>query len=167
MAATPRHAVSVSLHSSVTPAIPIAPRPRRRPASATVTVASEEGALVVFGAAHRGDHRARAPRDGHGYVSWYGRLRAFAEGIRPDARAAMGHTIGYLGLAELATAPQLHVEALVDGAPRDPRTALQTRAGVALRMHEHAAFRAVRERLRGPDRAAMVAVARTSMTSGG
>ncbi len=122
---------------------------------------------VLFAGRKGGYGNVLELRHPNGYVSRYGHLRAFAHGVRPGARVAMGHTVGFVGMTGLATAPHLHFEMLLGGAQRDPRSALQTRAGVALPLRERAAFQALRERLLGPDRQAQVAAVRTSIARGG
>jgi murein DD-endopeptidase MepM/ murein hydrolase activator NlpD len=85
-------------------------------------------------------------RHPNGIVTRYGHLRGFAKGVRSGARVAMGETIGYVGMTGLATGPHLHFEVLVNGVARNPRTALQAKAGPPLPAAERYEFDAIRLR---------------------
>ena len=64
-------------------------------------------------------------RHPNGFVTRYGHMKGFAKGVRMGTRVTVGKTIGYVGSTGLSTAPHLHFEVLVRGAPRDPRIALR------------------------------------------
>lgn len=85
-------------------------------------------------------------RHANGIVTRYGHLRGFARGVRAGARVVMGQTIGYVGMTGLATGPHLHFEVLVNGVARNPRTALQAKAGPPLPAAQRAEFDARRLR---------------------
>jgi murein DD-endopeptidase MepM/ murein hydrolase activator NlpD len=85
-------------------------------------------------------------RHPNGIVTRYGHLRGFAKGVRSGARVAMGETIGFVGMTGLATGPHLHFEVLVNGVARNPRTALQAKAGPPLPAAERYEFDAIRLR---------------------
>ena len=85
-------------------------------------------------------------RHTNGIVTRYGHLRGFAKGVRSGTRVAMGQTIGYVGQTGLATGPHLHFEVLVNGVARNPRTALQAKAGPPLPAAQRAEFDALRLR---------------------
>lgn len=85
-------------------------------------------------------------RHTNGIVTRYGHLRAFAKGVRAGTRVAMGQTIGYVGMTGLATGPHLHFEVLVNGVARNPRSALQAKAGPPLPATQRADFDALRLR---------------------
>jgi murein DD-endopeptidase MepM/ murein hydrolase activator NlpD len=85
-------------------------------------------------------------RHTNGIVTRYGHLRGFAKGVRAGTRVAMGQTIGYVGQTGLATGPHLHFEVLVNGVARNPRTALQAKAGPPLPAAQRAEFDALRHR---------------------
>ncbi len=85
-------------------------------------------------------------RHPNGIVTRYGHLRAFAKGVRAGTRVSMGQTIGYVGMTGLATGPHLHFEVLVNGVARNPRTALQAKAGPPLPAAQRAEFDALRLR---------------------
>ncbi len=57
----------------------------------------------------------------NGITTRYGHLRSFARGIRVGTRVGQGDVIGYVGSTGLSTAPHLHYEFRVNGAPRDAR----------------------------------------------
>lgn len=61
--------------------------------------------------------RVRHP---NGYMTLYGHLSAFAEGVRPGKRVAQGDIIGYVGQTGLASGPHLHYEFLMNGAQVNP-----------------------------------------------
>lgn len=82
----------------------------------------------------------------NGIVTRYAHLRGFARGVRAGTRVAMGETIGYVGQTGLATGPHLHFEVLVGGVARNPRSALQSKAGPPVAPSERAAFDALRAR---------------------
>ena len=83
-------------------------------------------------------------RHRNGYVTRYGHLRGFASGIHAGSRVAIGQTVAYVGMTGLATGPHLHFEVLVDGAQRDPRTALRDKGGDPVPARERQEFEAQR-----------------------
>ena len=85
-------------------------------------------------------------RHSNGIVTRYGHLRGFAKGVRSGTRVAMGQTIGYVGQTGLATGPHLHFEVLVNGVAKNPRTALQAKAGPPLPSTMRSEFDALRLR---------------------
>ena len=85
-------------------------------------------------------------RHTNGIITRYGHLRGFAKGVRAGTRVSMGQTIGYVGMTGLATGPHLHFEVLVNGVARNPRAALQAKAGPPLPATQRAEFDALRLR---------------------
>ncbi len=65
---------------------------------------------------------------GHRYQTKYLHLARRANGLRKGQRVTQGQTIGYVGATGWATGPHLHYEFLVDGAHKNPRTALLPKA---------------------------------------
>ncbi|HMN08632.1 MAG TPA: M23 family metallopeptidase [Gemmatimonadaceae bacterium] len=84
-------------------------------------------------------------RHANGFVSRYGHLRGFAQGVRSGSRVGIGQTVGYVGMTGLATAPHLHFEVLVGGVQRNPRSALASTGGVPLAAAERPAFDRARQ----------------------
>jgi murein DD-endopeptidase MepM/ murein hydrolase activator NlpD len=96
---------------------------------------------VVIAAGVRGGYGNMVDvRHTNGMVTRYGHLRGFAKGTRAGKRVAMGETIGYVGMTGLATGPHLHFEVLVKGVARNPRTALELKAGPPLPASQRAVF---------------------------
>lgn len=83
-------------------------------------------------------------RHANGIVTRYAHLRGYAKGVRSGTRVVMGQTIGFVGQTGLATGPHLHFEVLVNGVARNPRTALQAKAGPPLPASQRAEFDALR-----------------------
>lgn len=103
-------------------------------------------AVVIFAGRKHGYGNVLDLRHRNGYVTRYGHLLRFAAGIHVGSRVEQGKTIAYVGMTGLATAPHLHFEVLVNGAQRDPRTALKTTGGEPLLAADRPAFEADRER---------------------
>ncbi len=101
--------------------------------------------VVVFVGRKGGYGNTVEIRHPNGYVTRYGHLRGYAEGIRNGARVSIEQTIGYVGMTGLATGPHLHFEVLVNGVQRDPRRVLQATAGPPLTGEDLKLF----ERIRG------------------
>jgi murein DD-endopeptidase MepM/ murein hydrolase activator NlpD len=87
-------------------------------------------------------------RHPNGFVSRYAHLQGFARGVTSGARISVGKTIGYVGATGLATAPHLHFEVLVRGAPRDPRIALRNTSSDPIPTAERKAFEVARNEAR-------------------
>ena len=102
--------------------------------------------LVIAAGARGGYGNMIDVRHTNGIVTRYGHLRSFAKGVRAGTRVSMGQTIGYVGQTGLATGPHLHFEVLVNGVARNPRTALQAKAGPPLPAAQRAEFDALRFR---------------------
>ncbi len=88
--------------------------------------------VVVFAGRKGGYGNTIEVRHPNGFVSRYGHLRGFAQGMARGTRVEIGKTIGYVGMTGLATGPHLHFEVLVNGVQRDPRRALTQSAGPPL-----------------------------------
>lgn len=59
-------------------------------------------------------------RHGHGFVTRYGHLRAFARGARVGSHVRRGQIIGYVGTTGLSTGPHLYYEVWDHGRRIDP-----------------------------------------------
>ena len=86
-------------------------------------------------------------RHPNGYVTRYGHMRAFAAGVHTGAHVSIGQTVGYVGTTGMSTAPHLHFEVLVNGAQRDPRSALRATGGFPIASADRGAFESLRTRL--------------------
>jgi murein DD-endopeptidase MepM/ murein hydrolase activator NlpD len=86
-------------------------------------------------------------RHPNGFVTRYGHLRAFANGVRAGARVAIGQTVAFVGTTGLSTGPHLHFEVLVGGVQRDSRVALRSTSGEPIGRDERVAFDQRRETL--------------------
>ncbi len=100
--------------------------------------------IVVFVGPHGGYGNSIDIRHPNGFVTRYGHMRGFADGIRTGSRVSMGQTIGYVGVTGLTTGPHLHFEVLVGGVQRDPLKALKSSSGPPLAANELAAFDKIR-----------------------
>jgi murein DD-endopeptidase MepM/ murein hydrolase activator NlpD len=96
--------------------------------------------VVIFAGRRGGYGNCLDVRHPNGFVTRYGHLRGFAEGVREGSRVMMGKTIGYVGMTGLATAPHLHFEVLVGGVQRDPAGAFKADAGLPLANGDLAGF---------------------------
>ena len=115
-------------------------------ASSGTQVRSIGDGMVIAAGVRGGYGNMIDVRHTNGIVTRYGHLRGFAKGVRAGTRVAMGQTIGYVGMTGLATGPHLHFEVLVNGVARNPRTALQAKAGPPLPPAQRAEFDALRLR---------------------
>jgi murein DD-endopeptidase MepM/ murein hydrolase activator NlpD len=59
---------------------------------------------------------------GHGFVTAYGHLRGFKQGLARGDRVAQGQVIGYVGNTGQSTGPHLHYEIHKRGEPVNPRS---------------------------------------------
>ncbi len=83
-------------------------------------------------------------RHPNGYISRYGHLSRFANGVHPGQQVTMGTTIGFVGMTGWATGPHLHFEIRVDGIARNPKEALQGKSGEPLPASEERLFQEIR-----------------------
>lgn len=83
-------------------------------------------------------------RHANGFVSRYGHMRGFAQGVRAGKRVVVGDRIGYVGSTGLSTAPHLHFEVLVRGVQRNPRQALRNASSDPIPRGERRAFAVAR-----------------------
>lgn len=110
-------------------------------AAATGTPVRSVGDGFVIWAARRGGYGNMLEiRHKNGFITRYGHLKGFARGIVRGARVSIGQTVAYVGTTGLSTAPHLHFEVLVNGVHRDPRRALDSRAGDPVPAAQRAAF---------------------------
>ena len=100
--------------------------------------------VVIFAGRKGGYGNAIEVRHPNGFVSRYGHLRAFAQGLARGTRVEIGKTIGYVGMTGLATGPHLHFEVLVNGVQRDPRGALTQSSGPPLSGADLQLFESIR-----------------------
>jgi len=100
--------------------------------------------VIIRAGWHNGYGNVVEVRHPNGFVTRYGHMRGFAKGITSGRRVIVGSTIGYVGSSGLSTAPHLHFEVLVRGAPRDPRVALRNSSSAPIPAAERAAFASAR-----------------------
>ena len=130
-------------------------------AASTGTPVRSVGDGFVIWAARRGGYGNMLEiRHKNGFITRYGHLKGFAKGISRGARVSIGQTVAYVGTTGLSTAPHLHFEVLVNGVHRDPRRALDSKAGDPVPPKQRAAFEEVRrEMLLAINAAPMVSLA--------
>ena len=85
-------------------------------------------------------------RHNNGVSTRYAHLRGLARGLSAGKRVSQGQVIGYVGSTGLSTAPHLHYEFRVNGAPKDPRR-VQMPAGPPISTASRDAFDQVRNEL--------------------
>ena len=87
--------------------------------SGTPVMATSDGVVI-----HRGPKgglgNAVEIRHPNGFVTRYGHLRGFPQGITVGTRVKQSDVIGYVGMTGLATGPHLHYEMLRSGRHMDP-----------------------------------------------
>jgi murein DD-endopeptidase MepM/ murein hydrolase activator NlpD len=96
--------------------------------------------VVVRAGWHNGYGNVVDIRHARGYLSRYGHMRGFAQGIRVGARVTERQTIGFVGSTGLSTAPHLHFEVHVNGVQRNPSAVLANVSSEPIPASEHAAF---------------------------
>ncbi|MBA2686477.1 MAG: M23 family metallopeptidase [Gemmatimonadaceae bacterium] len=114
-------------------------------ASSGTPVRSIGDGIVIFAGRKGGYGNVVDVKHRNGFVSRYGHLRGFAQGIRRGTRIEIGKTIGFVGMTGLATGPHLHFEVLVGGRQRDPRVALRMRGGEPISSREQPTFQRLRD----------------------
>ena len=103
-------------------------------------------------------------RHRNGYVTRYGHLSRFADGIHVGSRVEQKQVVAFVGATGWATGPHLHFEVLVNGVQRDPRVALKQTGGDPIPPSELAQFDSVRDRLLGSLDSASAGVAKIATT---
>lgn len=83
-------------------------------------------------------------RHRNGISTRYAHLRGVARGLHVGSRVNQGQVIGYVGSTGLSTAPHLHYEFRVNGAPQDPRR-VSLPAGPPISADARDAFDTVRD----------------------
>jgi murein DD-endopeptidase MepM/ murein hydrolase activator NlpD len=116
-------------------------------AAAGTPVRSVGDGFVIFAGRKGGYGNMLEIRHKNGFITRYGHLKGFASGVRQGARVSIGQTVAYVGTTGLSTAPHLHFEVLVNGVHRDPRRALESRAGDPVPAAQRAAFEEVRTQM--------------------
>ncbi len=86
-------------------------------------------------------------RHRNGFVTRYGHLSRFAQGLRSGSRVSIGQTIAYVGSTGMSTGPHLHFEVLVNGQQRDPRVALRSAGGDPIPAGERDEFTHLKDQL--------------------
>ncbi len=102
--------------------------------------------VVIFAGRKSGYGNVIDIRHRNGFVSRYGHLRNFANGIHTGSHVSIGSTIAAVGMTGLATGPHLHFEILVNGVQRDPRIALQMKGGEPIPSSERGVFQQLKYR---------------------
>ena len=79
---------------------------------------------VIRAGWHNGYGNVVDIRHPNGYMSRYGHMSRFGQGIRAGVRVSREQTIGYVGSTGMSTGPHLHLEVHVRGVQRNPRVVL-------------------------------------------
>lgn len=116
-------------------------------ASSGTPVRAVGDGVVIRASYHSGYGNVIDIRHPNGFVTRYGHMRGFAQGVRAGTRVAKEQTIGYVGSTGLSTAPHLHFEVLVNGQARNPREALANASSDPIPGAERVAFAAARARV--------------------
>ena len=115
-------------------------------ASAGTPIRAIGDGTVIRAGWHNGYGNVVDIRHTKGYVSRYGHMRGFAQGIHAGARVSREQTIGYVGSTGLSTAPHLHFEMHVNGVQRNPGAVLANVSADPIPSSERIAFADARTR---------------------
>jgi murein DD-endopeptidase MepM/ murein hydrolase activator NlpD len=113
---------------------------------------------VIFRGVSGGLGKLVKVRHANGYVSYYGHLSRFPQGLKVGQWVQQKAVIGYVGSTGLSTGPHLHYQLMKYGRSVDP-AAVRTPAGEPIPAGAHQMFAELRdELLRGLDPVPLVAV---------
>jgi hypothetical protein len=88
-------------------------------ASGTPVMATADGVVRLRGV-NGGYGNSIEITHSNGYMTRYGHLSGYAQGLRVGGRVSQGEVIGYVGMTGLATGPHLHYEMHRNGSSIDP-----------------------------------------------
>lgn len=108
-------------------------------ASTGTRVKATADGVVQFAGLQNGYGRVIMLRHANGYLTVYGHLSGFANGLRAGQRVNQGDVIGFVGSSGLATGPHLHYEFRVNGVHQNPLK-LAVPQGPAVTAQYRAAF---------------------------
>lgn len=102
--------------------------------------------IVIFRGWDGGYGKKIGVKHSSGYISYYGHLSTFANGIRKGARVKQKQVIGYVGSTGLSTGPNLHFELRKNGRWLNPLKEIKPKIGRPISKAYMPQFKLLRDR---------------------